>query len=35
MFEIEEESGDIKFTEEQPAMDTDTLKNLENWSHFH
>lgn len=34
MFEVDEESQEVKFTEEQPAMDTETLKTLENWSHF-
>jgi len=34
MFEIDEETQETKFTEEQPPMDTEAMKNLENWSHF-
>ena len=34
MFEVDEESLEVKFTEEQPPMDTEPLKSLENWSHF-
>jgi len=34
MFEVDEESQEVKFTEEQPPMDTEALRSLENWSHF-
>lgn len=34
MFEVDEETLEVKFTEEQPPMDTEPLKSLENWSHF-
>jgi len=35
MFEIDEETTEEKFAEEQPDMSTDPLKSLENWSHYH
>ena len=34
MFEVDEESGEVKFAEEQPPMDTEPLRSLENWSHY-
>ena len=35
MFEIDEETGEEKFAEEQPDTSTEPLKNPENWSHYH
>mmetsp|Transcript_1816 Transcript_1816/g.2437 ORF Transcript_1816/g.2437 Transcript_1816/m.2437 type:complete len:145 (+) Transcript_1816:706-1140(+) len=33
LFEVDEESGEVKAAEEPPAMGTDELKSAENWSH--
>jgi len=35
LYEIDEETGEQKVAEEPPAMGTDEMKNLENWSHLH
>jgi len=31
IFEMDEESGQMKYAEEQPELNTETLKSLENW----
>lgn len=34
MFEIDEESGELKLAEEAPSLSTEDLKSLEAWSHY-
>ena len=35
LFEIDEETNDLKIAEEAPSMGVDDLKSLENWAHFY
>ena len=35
IYEIDEESQEVKMAEEAPALGVEELKNLETWGHFH